>query len=566
MKTLYLSLLTLTTTASTAFAQNLTKEIVVDKDIILEQRDVTPLSIQPKLVVGDIPSVTLPWSSTAVPSDPTTEIAVLPPAAWRLAVEESQWRGYVRAGYFPLLQGDVSAGYRAIARNDMRLDLWGQYTGLSYKNKLPASDYRLTNNDVTVGTNYHWAPIDNALLTAGVDYLWSSYTMPRYLTDAAATTFTNYGFRQTVSDINARVAWQHNINAIDYGARIALGRFAFGHGAYYGAATLFGDFKALSQTKLSAEGHVAGRLSDAVAAQIQLTYDGVYNPAGAFQSSDEAAQSPSTNYGIFVVRPTVVAHNDYYRLQLGLTANIRTGEISKFNIYPDVRIDWTPSQQFSIYATCAGGRVNLNSLSNLFSRTRYINPSAVITPSAQKLSVEGGITIGPFKGFAIDINAAAANWSGVVMPLAGDLMTIGTMENTHFKSLYGGAAVRYEYADLIKLRIAYQAASHGRENGCVDWLDRAEGVFTSNITVTPLTRLAVNAGYDMRHGRHAYTADGSRVSLSTTRDLHLGVTYNATSRLTVEANAHNLTAARWLETPGVKNPGITGFLGVTYKF
>lgn len=553
-------------TAMGVSAQNLTKEIVVDKEIILEQRDVTPLSVQPRLVVDPLSPVSLPWSRTAVATQPTVGIDTLPPAAWRLGIDQSPWRGYVRGGYFPALQADVSAGYRVIRRDNMRLDVWGQYKALGYKNRLVDKNDRLNNNDMTIGADYRWMPLKDAQLTAAVNYLGSVYTMPRYFT-SPTDGIEDCGFNQTVSDFNIRLGWSQQLARVDYAASLALGHFEFGHGSYYGAEDKGDRFKAMYQTTLDAKAHVAGKISDLLSARMGLQYQGAFNPGGYMLAGNRTGVLlPSTDYGVLTLSPSVTATRDNFRIRLGLNAYVRTGEVSKFNIYPDARIDWLPTQQFSVYAAVGGGRVDLNTFSGLFSRMRYLNPSTVFTPASSKMTFDAGVTIGPFHGFSIDVTASAANWSGVVMPIAADLMEIGLTEPAHIKALHGGATLRYEYRDIVKVLARYTIASHGRENGCVDWMDRATDVLDTRLDVTPVKALTISAGYGMRTGRHIYTTEGTRLSLSPARDLFLSAIYRLNDRVSIEAEAHNLTASRWQVTYGVTNPGVTGFLGATYRF
>ncbi|MDE7397811.1 MAG: hypothetical protein K2M98_08805, partial [Muribaculum sp.] len=552
MKTKYISLVALALW-SVAGAQNLSKEIVVDKDIILEQRDVAPLSVQPQLVVDRLSPVTLPWSQTGVAADPTVSIVALPPVAWRLTVDQSPWRGYVRGGYFPGFQADLSAGYRVISRENMRLDLWGQYSGLSYKNKIATEKFSLRNNDITVGSAFRWSPKTGATLSAAIDYLGALYTMPRY---SVAEDITDYSFTQKISDFNARIGWQQNVGSVDYSAHLRVGHFEFGHGAFYGAEHLSDRYKALYQTTLAAGADVTKSFSASFAARLVLNYDAMYNPAGYMLGYDgRGIWRDASDYGVFTIAPAVDWRRKDFRIHLGLKAYARTGEVSKFNIYPDVRVDWLPSQQFSIYAAVGGGRVLLNTMSQLFGRSRYLNPSGIYSPASEKMHFDAGMTVGPFRGFSIEITASASKWSRLIMPLAGGMMSIGTYMPTSLKSVTGRVAIRYEYADMLKLRVGYTAAVRGRNNGCDLWLDRASGVFDSKIEFTPIQKLTVGCGYGMRVGRHIYDMDGNQFSLGVARDLNIGAMYRVSDRLAVEVEAHNLTASRWMVAWGVRNPG-----------
>ncbi len=564
MKTKYLSLVALSM-CSVAGAQNLSKEIVVDKDIILEQREVAPLSVQPQLVVDKLSPVALPWSQTGVAADPAVSIVTMPPAAWRLTVDQSPWRGYVRGGYFPGFQADLSAGYRVIARDNMRLDLWGQYYGLGYKNKVAAEKFSLDNNDFTVGAAYRWSPKSGATLSAAVDYMGALYTMPRYSADI--DDIADYSFTQTISDFNARVGWQQNIGSVDYSAHVCVGHFEFGHGAFYGAEHLADRYKAMYQTTLAAGADVAKRFSSSFTAALALDYDAMYNPAGYMLGYDgRGIWRDAADYGVFTIAPSVDWRRNEFCVHLGIKAYARTGEVTKFNIYPDIRVDWLPSQQFSIYAAVNGGRVLLNTMSQLYGRSHYLNPSGVYSPASEKMHFDAGMTIGPFRGFSIEIMASASKWSGLMMPSAGDMMSIGMYVPTSLKSVTGRVGLRYEYADLLKLRVGYTAAARGRNNGCDLWIDRASGVFDSKIEITPINKLTLKCGYGMRVGRHIYDEAGRQFSLGVARDLNIGAMYRVSDRFAVELEAHNLTASRWMVAWCVRNPGVTGFAGVSYRF
>lgn len=56
------------------------------------------------------------------------------------------------------------------------------------------------------------------------------------------------------------------------------------------------------------------------------------------------------------------------------------------------------------------------------------------------------------------------------------------------------------------------------------------------------------------------------VSLGTAASLDLGAYYNINERFTVWADAENILNRRWQLCYGVMNPGLTGLVGVTYKF
>lgn len=98
-----------------AVAQDLTKEITVEKDIVPIEREASRIDRLPQLRLPAVAMKRLSWSDRAVAAPVTASISTLAPAAYLSDMPRPEYRGYVYAGYFPALQADISAGYRFLS-------------------------------------------------------------------------------------------------------------------------------------------------------------------------------------------------------------------------------------------------------------------------------------------------------------------------------------------------------------------------------------------------------------------------------------------------------------------
>ena len=112
-----------------AMAQDLTKEITVEKDIIPIEREASRIDRLPQLRLPAVSMKKLSWSDRAVSAPVTASLATLAPASYLSSMERPEHKGYVYAGYFPALQAEVSAGYRFVDNENTIAGAWLQYDG-----------------------------------------------------------------------------------------------------------------------------------------------------------------------------------------------------------------------------------------------------------------------------------------------------------------------------------------------------------------------------------------------------------------------------------------------------
>ena len=101
-------------------ADDLNKEITVEKDIVPQEREASRLNRLPQLSLSPVQAKKLSWTDRAIAAPVTNDISVLAPASYAASIARSPYRGYIDLGYFPAMQLGLSAGLAAIRRQSVQ--------------------------------------------------------------------------------------------------------------------------------------------------------------------------------------------------------------------------------------------------------------------------------------------------------------------------------------------------------------------------------------------------------------------------------------------------------------
>ncbi|WP_289739867.1 hypothetical protein [Muribaculum intestinale] len=303
-------------------------------------------------------------------------------------------------------------------------------------------------------------------------------------------------------------------------------------------------------------------------------------------------------YNITEMHPYLRWKNDNLIVKAGVGIQIAGGDCGSNRVRPDLRVDWTPSASFAIWGQLNDRRVNMQTLGDLYDRNRYVGRDCNAGPMLDKLHVEGGIIIGPFAGASIELwgsygrvssyytpavislpqgNVGSLN-SGVSESPFSPYFTIGQyMVIDDFTDMSYGAAFNYDYRDIASLRISWEGAPQEFDRGNINSLDRARSVFAATLGVHPINPLDISLGYTVRSGRCLYGIkpdypglfnpfEYRKYSLGTAASLDLGATWRFSDRFNVWGTVENLLNRDWQIVYGIPNKGVTGLVGVSYRF
>jgi outer membrane cobalamin receptor len=90
-------------------------------------------------------------------------------------------------------------------------------------------------------------------------------------------------------------------------------------------------------------------------------------------------------------------------------------------------------------------------------------------------------------------------------------------------------------------------------------------VLNASLTVTPISALDVEVGYERRDGRKLVSLTET-YDLKTADNLVLGAKYRINDQLNVWARLENMLNTRYYMISGLPAQGFSGLIGVGYKF
>lgn len=540
-----------------AMAQDLTKEITVEKDIIPIEREASRIDRLPQLRLPAVSMKKLSWSDRAVSAPVTTSLATLAPASYLSSMERPEHKGYVYAGYFPALQAEVSAGYRFVDNENTIAGAWLQYDGSQYKQRNIADnklDYRdhTAKIGVDVAQKFDYA----GTLSARLNYMFSSFNYP---------TVYEKGFSQNVNNVDFGMAWRSEPGRFEYYAALDYGYFKFGKPDVDFSKAMsenYGDFSLGGRFALGAATHIGADVN------VEFVND----------SESEAFGLKSTAANLCVT-PYFKASGAKYNVKIGVNVGHAFNRGTSTYVAPDVKLEWMPASQFTVYVGADGG-ARLNTAAMLFGENHLINPSQSYETTRKKIGVDGGFLIGPFAGASIKAWGSYATFSRQLMPeLCEDDRGEYTgvyMASYDFKSINYGIMFSYEYRDIAKGYVSYEGAPRSYDEGYAAWRDRAKSVLGAGVSVSPLKALDITLDYRLRSGRAVYIAGDplvgpfeggyTAVKLGNVSSLDLGATYRFNDRFNVWARGENLLGSRWQENFLLPCKGVTGLVGIGYKF
>ena len=209
-----------------------------------------------------------------------------------------------------------------------------------------------------------------------------------------------------------------------------------------------------------------------------------------------------------------------------------------------------------------------------------INPSQSYVTTRKKIGIDGGFLIGPFAGASIKVWGSYGSFARQLMPELyetdfGDYDGV-YMAAYDFKSINYGILFSYQYRDIASVYAGYEGAPQDYDEGYAAWRDRAKSVFSAGVRVTPMSSLDISLDYRLRSGRAIYTCGESivgpfesayqAIKLGKVNSLDLEASYRFNERFNVWARGENLLGSRWQENFLLPCKGVTGLVGIGYKF
>lgn len=555
--------------SATMSAQDLTKEITVEKEIVPEHRAATRLNVTPRMVQPTVELRSLPMSDRLSGAPVPNMVGRLEPAREDADSIVPGARGYAVVGYLPLYNLAASAGYRFIDTPDMSLGAWLQFDGVSYKEKDAARE-KLTykRNNLTLGADFDYRLSHTKRLDASVAYSFMSVSRP---------------WLAQPDDQGIHRLWVDgsligNCAQCDYSIGLKGGYAGFTRGGRLPMAIAIADtdLKAVNEIDFGISGGVSSKNSGA--GYFGINVDARFNRYNHFATWEMSQLDGLVDFkggdsellGVVTFNPYWDVTGTEVNAVLGVDVDLAVNSGRFANIAPNLRVGWTPAvaqSAVSVFLTVTGG-VHANTIGSLLDFTPYVSPVFGYNHSRVPVDALAGISVGPFHGAALELRGGYSIADDWLVPVVVDGSNL--WHKADVKGWRAGATLSYRSQWVKSFSLSYDYSPNKDGKGYYLWRDRAAHVVDAELTVAPLQRLDVTAGFESRWGRHCYAlsssgADGS-VSLGRSNNLSVGALYRFDNRLSFFVRGENLlNTGSWI-LYDIPAQGVTGLLGASYKF
>ncbi len=552
-----------------ATAQDLSKEITIEKDFVPEERSATRLKTTPRFTMPKVERKKLDFSERRSASEIEPSIATLEPAPCADTLPVSPYNGYVRAGYFPIANTTLSAGYRFINTKNTRLNAWLQHDGIVNGVEMPNGDeITLRTCDVSLGIAFGHRINTNSLLSANVDYSFYRFnnitTAIEQLQGFDYRTIYSDDLYQSVNDLNIDLGWESQAGEFDYSIGLEFGHFAYGQSGYFFdhfySTDGLPELRPVRENLINLNGTLNTAKGDnsAIGLDIGATFLN-YNRNSVFVADERGAwhiiDADVPDYGIIALTPHFDYENGSFSARIGAKVDLSINSGDAFAIAPDISAAWTPLSYLTIQGSLGGGE-HLNTLESLFDYTRYSAPMMAYGKSSVPLAFDLGMTIGPWRGAYIELFGGYAKVDNWFVPAAVNGTGFFTSED--IDGWHAGVKMGYNYRDIIGFDMSYECSERGKGKGYYLWRDLARQVVEASVKLTPIPALDITAQYELRTDR--------ALSMGDSENLTIGAAYRLNERFSVFASADNVLNNNYIVFNNVPEQGITALAGFAYKF
>jgi len=562
------------------FAQGLHKEITVEQQIVPEKREASRITVLPTVTLPAIHPARLSFSDRVVTTRVPNSITPLEPIAFGDKLYTSPYRGYVSLGVFPLFNADFSAGYRLLDTDKTRLSAWGQYNGDVYREEIEAIPDAHTvywrDHTASIGADLHQAIGSSSFLDAELNYTYGYHNMPVGISS----------FSESTNRINAGVTFNSHAEGLMYAIGVDYQHFGFGDPKI--PASYSHQLEDFPYTPVKQ--NLFGGKFNGLLPMGDNSYLGLDGDAHFLLTSEHClplypyisdyALEGSHNTGLISLAPHYLYTTRTFTARLGAQVDFTIKDGKVFHISPDVTLAWTPSQVIGLELHAHGGS-KLNSLSEMYDITPYINGSFFYSQSHIPYAIDGRVALGPFLGASVEFFGGYAKADKWLMPVcSGEYIGGQTFDAVDLSGWHLGAAIGYSYRNTATARLSYETAPNDYDNAYYEWRDRAKHVINADLSLRPIKPLLITLNWEFRAGRRTYDFydlnsggstnlnlyDCKARSLKAVSTINLGVSYEYTDQLTVFAHGENLLNRHYIHLGDRRSQGITALVGASLKF
>lgn len=599
-----LSIGCLAATATVVCAQDLEKEITIDRDIVPAQRAAARPVVFPGVTVPTVTpvSLTMEDSRQALPVSPSLNF--YEPARDAGMFPATPWRGYVDLGYFPTVDFGVSAGYSILDKEATKLNVWLQADNRNYDSptQTVTDDFKWKTFDITGGFGFSQLFGKHNILRLSTDLGYSSWSSPQEWLINGQKFFS--GDLHEDPDKNlSNFRWHlggdfsgRGNDQLTYGFGAAVGLF---HNQKQEVEWVGGtpDYypEAINDMSVSFNARVRHQFSGHVGIGIKaegdfIRYSSFYTPemlANDISRNPATADPGSKTVGHIAFTPAVEYNGGSFYGKAGARLGVSFNSGNTFHVAPDIILGINPSASFGAWLKFGGG-VQTNSLESVFQKSRFADSRLAYNLSNLAFSTQVGVRVGPFKGASLTLTADYAAANDWLMPFQQASLTdrvYNMFAPSRIRAWKFGARIDWQYRSLVTVALSYECVPADTDDRAwIDWYDRARHVAGASVSVKPISPLTIDLGFTARLDRAQWIENPGGITYINDQDyiitepyagsydlgdltnLWAGASWRFTPALTVFARFDNILDKHSAQVFNVPTQGFTGLFGIGYKF
>ena len=556
----------------------LTKEIVVDKEIVPVEQNATKIGQTPEITTIEQPATEVNYSDRAVVTPTGNTIPTMLPYGYRT---DRAFEG--NRGYLDLCMGNWmsivgSAGYRIVDKPNTRFGVWAQHNSIWGEKTGPGHVGQIKSSESWLGFDLRHL-IGRKALNAAVTGRFGRESFIALQNDA--TPFNN------VYELDA---------VAQYGDRIARNGINWWVGAGYNHFTNrlnkpWDNYNRLTENYFRATGGLSFDWNegtrvglDATGELLHQAYPHLHFEPVTIEGSDYSKLVPdgtrvTDNRWQLRLNPYFTRTLDNLLLRVGARIDLSFSDGTVFRIAPDFRLDLRADDRIGLFVTATGGKV-MNRNAVIYNTDCHMTPYTPLASTYTPIDATIGAKFGPFSGFRANVYMGYAVTRNSLMPqsinpLFEELATVNLQTPINLHGLYLGGELSYSFRDIATLRAGAQwAKQDGRQGYAGFGFDRPEYIINAGLNVRPLSGLSLDVAFNFRGNRAihnvSYDANGNEVftleKLENAPYLEFGADYQLNKMLGFFLKLNNLLFKEWRLNQYYYACRFHFYVGATLKF
>lgn len=598
MKTIYnvkalcvVALLGTTATMSaqedTSKKQNLDREMTLEREYDPTVQDASKVNTLPVIKEPEVKKMPIDYAGFTIAADPQKEISLLPSGNIMTDIQYNKRRGYFNFGGGTYLNLNGDLGYHILSTDKDQLNIWFSHRSTNGKVKYLQIDEKVKAklNDNMGGLNFKHN-FDKLALKMGVKYGYSGFNYYGLsaldpISSAVPNLASDVETNQVAQTVKANVGVESKEDA-PVGYLLDLGYTNFSY--KYGAGKQFdGPTEGTFNLNFGLNAGFGGNQRVGLDGNFQYFNYSLPNEMKIPDGEKAGYIYYFDNFAAATLSPYYKVIGDNWHVKLGVNAMFFSGAEKEFMVSPNISADVEVADKTVLYLN-ANGKLNSNSMYDLFQVNRYASPTSRLTPSRNWLDGIIGIKSGVAPGFWFDVfggyKITSNNYFFVPSFAFGDEdyfdSACGMLNEIDTKQLLIGANLKYSYQQLfeISLKGVYNnwTAEYSdkypdtnlRGKDAKAW-GMPEMEITAGVTVRPIKNLSASLDYYLGTGREAKLGSQD-VKMDNINELNLTGAYNFNDTFGMYLKLNNVLFQKYELYYGYPLQKFSAMIGVNINF